>query len=95
MEITTQVPTAWFATKRDNLFIIAERSMRDKVFAMNTTSKEFSIIQGGKKAVFGQLLKVDMSPEALLDDLDIREGQSLLLLPAKQQVFRAVARDAE
>jgi len=82
VEIKTLVPTAWFATKRDNLFIIAERSMRDKVFAMNTASKEFSIIQGGRTARYGQLLKVDMSPEALLDDLDIREGQSLLLLPA-------------
>ena len=95
MEITTQVPTAWFATKRDNMFIIAERSMRDKVFAMNTANKEFSIIQGGKKARFGQLLKVDMSPEALLDDLDIREGQSLLLLPAKRQVFSAGSGVAE
>ena len=95
MEITTQVPTAWFATKRDNMFIIAERSMRDKVFAMNTANKEFSIIQGGKKAVFGKLIKVDMSPEALLDGLDIREGQSLLLLPAQQQVFSAGSGVAE
>ena len=95
MEVINQVPTAWFATKRDNLFIIAERSIRDKVFAMNTSTKEFSIIQRGRKARFGKMLKVDMSPEALLDGLDIREGDSLLLLPAKQQVFRAVAKDAE
>ena len=85
----TLEPTAWFAAQRDDLFIIAERSMKDKVFAMNLDTQEFSIIQGSRKARFGQLLKVDMSPEALLDDLDIREGQSLLLLPAKQQVFSA------
>jgi len=84
VEITTQAPTAWFAAKRDNLFIIAERSMRDKVFAMNTANKEFSIIKGGRKAIFGQLLKVDMSPEALLEGLDIKEGQRLLLLPSNK-----------
>ena len=81
MEITTQATTAWFAAQRDDLFIIAERDMRDKVFAMNLDNQEFSIIHGSRKVVFGQLLKVDMSPEALLEGLDIREGQSLLLLP--------------
>lgn len=79
--MTTETRTAWFATRRDNLFIIAERDIKDKVFAMNMDTREFSIIQGKKKAVFGELLKVDMSPEALLEGLDIREGQSLLLLP--------------
>ncbi len=74
--------TAWFVAQRDDLFIIAERDMRDKVFAMNLDNEEFSIIQGSRKAVFGHLLKVDMSPEALLEGLDIREGQRLLLLPA-------------
>jgi len=74
--------TAWFAAQRGDLFIIAERDMRDKVFAMNLDNEEFSIIHGSRKAVFGKLLKVDMSPEALLEDLDIREGQRLLLLPA-------------
>lgn len=78
--------TAWFAARRDDLFIIAERDMRDKVFAMNLDNQEFSIIQGSRKAVFGQLLKVDMSPEALLEGLDIREGQSLLLLPSRGRV---------
>ena len=80
--MTTKAITAWFAAQRDDLFIIAERDMRDKVFAMDLDNQEFSIIHGGRKAVFGKLLKVDMSPEALLEDLDIREGQSLLLLPA-------------
>ena len=74
--------TAWFAAQRDDLFIIAERDMRDKVFALNLDNQEFSIIHGSRKAVFGRLLKVDMSPEALLEGLDIREGQRLLLLPA-------------
>jgi len=87
--MTTLAPTAWFATQRGDLFIIAERNLRDKVFAMNLDNQEFSIIQGSRKAVFGRLLKVDMSPEALLEGLDIREGQRLLLLPAKQQVFSA------
>ena len=81
MEMTPQAPTAWFAAQRGDLLIIAEWRMRDKVFAMSL-DEEFSIIQGSRKAVFGTLLKVDMSPEALLEDLDIREGQRLLLLPA-------------
>ena len=80
--MTEQKRTAWFAAQRDDLFIIAERDMRDKVFAMNLDNQEFSIINGNRKAVFGQLLKVDMSPEALLEGLDIQEGQRLLLLPA-------------
>lgn len=82
MEMTTKAPTAWFAAQRDDLFIIAERNLKDKVFAMNLDTEEFSIVHGRRKAVFGKLLKVDMSPEALLEGLDIREGQRLLLLPA-------------
>ncbi|GAH89258.1 unnamed protein product, partial [marine sediment metagenome] len=80
--MTDEKRTAWFVAQRDDLFIIAERDMRDKVFAMDLDNEEFSIIHGSRKAVFGKLLKVDMSPEALLEDLDIREGQRLLLLPA-------------
>jgi len=79
--MTEQKRTAWFAAQRDDLFIIAERDMRDKVFAMNLDNEEFSIIHGSRKAVFGKLLKVDMSPEALLEDLEIREGDKILLLP--------------
>ena len=85
MEITEGRHTAWFATRRNDLFIIAERDMRDKVFALNLDNEEFSIIHGSRKAVFGQLLKVDMSPEALLEGLDIREGQRVLLLPASSR----------
>jgi len=77
----TEAPVAWFAAKRDNMFILGERRLRDRVFGLNPATNEFSILRGGKKVVFGQLLKVDMSPEALLEDLDIREGDRLLLLP--------------
>ena len=80
--MTEQKRTAWFATRRDNLFIIAEQSIANKVFAMGPGDQDFSIITRGKKTVLGELLRVDMSPEALLEDLDIREGQRLLLLPA-------------
>lgn len=80
--MTTEAPVAWFAAKRDNMFILGERRMRDRVFDLNLATNEISIFRGDKKVVFGQLLKVDMSPEALLEDLDIREGDRLLLLPA-------------
>ena len=80
--MTEEKKTAWFATRRDDLFIIAEESMSRKVFIMDLDSREFSIFNRGKKTVLGELLRVDMSPEALLEDLDIREGQRLLLLPA-------------
>lgn len=82
MEMTTGTATAWVATRRGNLYILTEQSMTKKVFAMNLDNEEFSIINRGKKTVLGELLRVDMSPEALLEGLDIREGQSILLLPA-------------
>ena len=84
--MTEQRRTAWFAARRDDLFIIAERDLRNKVFVTNLDNDEFSIIHRGRKTVFGQLLQVDLSPEALLEDLDIREGQRLLLLPAGSNV---------
>jgi len=80
--MTTEGPVAWFAAKRDNMFILGERRMRDRVFDLNPATNEFSILRGKKKVVIGKLLKVDMSPEALLEDLDIEEGDRLLLLPA-------------
>jgi len=82
VEITAKGTTAWVATRKGNLYILTEQSMTKKVFAQNLDNKEFSIINRGKKTVLGELLKVDMSPEALLEDLDIREGQRLLLLPS-------------
>jgi len=80
--MTTKALTAWVATRKGNLYILTEQSMTKKVFAKNLDNEEFSIINRGRKTVLGELLKVDMSPEALLEDLDIREGQRLLLLPA-------------
>ena len=80
--MTTEAPVAWFAAKRDNMFILGERRLRDRVFDLNQATNELSMLRGEKKVVFGQLLKVDMSPEALLEDLDIKEGDRLLLLPA-------------
>lgn len=82
MEMTTKAVTAWVATRKDNLIIITEQSMGNKVFVENLETRELIIISRGKKTVLGELLRVDMSPEALLEDLDIREGQRLLLLPA-------------
>jgi len=82
VEVTTKALTAWVATRRDDLFIIAEQSMSKKVFVEDLETHELSIITRGKKTVLGELLRVDMSPEALLEDLDIQEGQRLLLLPA-------------
>jgi len=81
VEMTTKALTAWVATRRGNLYILTEQSMSKKVFAMNLDNEEFSIINRGKKTVLGELLKVDMSPEALLEGLEIREGDKILLLP--------------
>jgi len=77
--------TAWFASRRDDLFIIAEQSMGNKVFAQNLDNQEFSIIYRGKKTVLGEFLNIGLSPEALLQGLDISEGQRLLLLPAERR----------
>lgn len=79
--MTVAATTAWFVARKGNLFILAERSMKDKVFSMNLKTNEFSIITKHKVVVMGELLKVDMSPEALLDSIDIREGDKILLLP--------------
>ncbi|MBA7659454.1 hypothetical protein ES703_67435 [subsurface metagenome] len=82
MEMTDEKRTAWVATRKDNLYILTEQSMAKKVFAMDLGNEQFSIINRGKKTVLGELLRVDMSPEALLEGLDIKEGERLLLLPA-------------
>ena len=81
MEIAAKPVTAWVATRLDNTFILTEQSMRNKVFALNLDNRQFSIFKGGKKTVLGELIRVDASPEALLEDLNIREGDRLLLLP--------------
>ena len=84
MEIATKPVTAWVLTRRrtDNLLIMTEQSLRNKVFALNLDNREFSIFKGGAvRIVLGELLRVDMSPEALLEDLDISEGQRLLIIP--------------
>jgi len=80
--MTDERRTAWVLTRRDNLFILTEQSTVRKVFDMDKKNRQFTIVKRGKKVVLGELLKVDMSPEALLEDLDIREGQRLLLLPS-------------
>jgi len=79
--MTVTATTAWVATLLGNTYILTEQSTRNKVFALNPDNSEFSIFKGGKKTVLGELLRVDASPEALLEDIDIIEGQRLLLLP--------------
>ncbi|GAH63457.1 unnamed protein product [marine sediment metagenome] len=79
--MTSKTRTAWVSTRKGNLYILTEQSMGKKVFAMNLDNEEFTIIKQGKKTVLGHLLKVDMSPEALLEGLEIREGDKILLLP--------------
>ena len=78
--MTGKAPSGWVATRRKNLFLLMERSIAQKVFAMNRESKEFSIINRGRRTVLGELLRVDLSPEALIEALDIREGDKILLL---------------
>jgi len=82
LEIATRPVTAWVATRLGNMLILTEQSTVKKVFDMDPKSREFSIINRGKKTVLGELLRVDLSPEALLDSIDIREGDKILLLPA-------------
>jgi len=83
LEIATKPVTAWVLTRRrtDNLLIMTEQSLRNKVFVSSTDTREFSIIKGGKTFVLGEIISVDLSPEALLEDLDISEGQRLLIIP--------------
>ena len=82
MEIATKPVTAWVATRLGNTLILTEQRLRNKVFALNVDNRQFSIFKGGKKTVLGELISVDASPEALLEDIDIIEGQRLLILPA-------------
>ncbi|GAI96843.1 unnamed protein product [marine sediment metagenome] len=49
MEVTTKALTAWVATRREDLFIIAEQSMSKKAFVENLETHELSIINRGKK----------------------------------------------
>ena len=73
----------WVATKQGNRYILTEHyGMKEKVFSMHLKSQEFSITRKGKTVTLGQLLRVDLSPEALVEGLDIREGDKVLLLPA-------------
>lgn len=73
----------WVMTRRGNSLILLEQhGLRDKVFAQNLKTDEFSIIRNGKKVDLGKLLRVDLSPEALLEGVEIREGDKILLLPA-------------
>ena len=80
--MTGKVHSGWIATRRKNLFLLTEHSMAKKVFAMNLKNREFSIVNRGKQTILGELLRVDLSPEALVEALDIREGDKVLLLPA-------------
>ena len=87
--MTGEEHSGWVATRRQNLFLLTEHSMSKKAFAMNL-NKEFSIVNRGKRIVLGELLRVDLSPEALVEALDIREGDKVLVLPAGSR-GRAVA----
>lgn len=91
----TEPVTVWFATRRDNLVIIAEDTPTHAVYGFGPKSKEFRIRNAEDKMIqMGTLLGVDASPEVLLMDLDIEEGQRILLLPAASR-RRAVECSAE
>ena len=81
-EVTSQDRLGWVATRRENMYILTEHSMSEKVFALNLDTEEFSIIRRGKKTVLGELIRVDLSPEALLEGLDIQEGDRLMVIMA-------------
>jgi len=71
------------ATRRDNFYILTgELTMFKKLFDINRENGEFSIFHHGKRTGLGKLVGVDLSPEALIESLDIREGDRLLLVMA-------------
>ena len=69
----------WVATRRDNLYLLTKHSMFTKLFDLDLENRQFSIIKQGRRTVLGELLAVDMSPEALIEGLDIQEGDRLLV----------------
>lgn len=72
----------WVATRRENLYILTEHSMFTKLFDLDLENRQFSIIKRGRRTVLGELLAVDMSPEALIEGLDIQEGDRLMVVLA-------------
>ena len=72
----------WVATRRGNSLILLEQGLKEKIFALNLKTDEFSIIRQGKRVDLGKLLRVDLSAEALIEDVEIREGDRILLFPA-------------
>lgn len=70
----------WIATRRDKTYVLmGYHEIRDKVFQTTPETHDFAIINAGEKSSLGTLLRVDLSPEALLDALPIEEGDRVLL----------------
>lgn len=75
--------TMWVATRKGRRLTISEHhGLQQKVFVRDLATQEVSVIRQGRTVRLGTLLAVDMSPEALLEGLDIEEGDRLLLMPA-------------
>jgi len=75
--------TMWVATRKGRIVCLSEHEgLQKKVFVRDLITREFSVTRKGQTVNLGILLAVDMSPEALLEGLDIEEGDRLILVPA-------------
>jgi len=75
--------TMWVATQKGRSVCLSEHhGLQNKVFVRDLITREFSVVRKGRTLNLGTLLAVDMTPEALLEGLDIEEGDRLLLVPA-------------
>lgn len=73
----------WVAARRGNSLVLMEqRGFRVPGKEVNTKTSDFSIIKNGKRIDLGKLIRVDLSLEALMEGVEIREGDKILLFPA-------------
>ena len=72
----------WVMTRRGNSLILLEHnSQRAKLSTVHAVTREVSVTKGGKRVDLGRFLGVDLSPEALLEGVEIQEGDRLILFP--------------
>jgi len=81
----------WIGTRQGKTYVLmGYQGIQDKVFRTTPETHEFAIVHAGQKSALGTLLRVDMSPEAILDTLPIEEGDRILLFGLAQPKVEAV-----